>query len=70
MLIIVAAVVLIIVAAVVLKVAAVVLKVAAVVLKKEHRPLEFVVRGQCTIKTTQNTHTNKATHLHASTREG
>jgi len=32
------------VAAVVLKVAAVVLKVAAVVLKKEHRPLEFVVR--------------------------
>ena len=61
---------LIIVAAVVLKVAAVVLKVAAVVLKKEHRPLEFVVRGQCTIKTIQNTHTNKATHLHASTREG
>ena len=40
-----AAVVLIIVAAVVLIiVAAVVLKVAAVVLKKEHRPLEFVVR--------------------------
>ena len=39
-----AAVVLIIVAAVVLKVAVVVFKVAAVVLKKEHRPLEFVVR--------------------------
>ena len=57
-------------AVVLIIVAAVVLKVAAVVLKKEHRPLEFVVRGQCTIKTIQNTHTNKATHLHASTREG